>query len=194
MPRNSDVEKSEKRSSRNEQESKKNIKDDHKRRNETIVSEDKIKNNVTTLATSSNTISYRGKEKLENYLAGYENKIADIQNHVSESCESEMKAFEEAREKLENKLKEVMKSSKMQKMEDEANEAANDVSLHMRRMQREIESMQDKIQEDNFLSNKEKQTQQFELSTMAINEIKRLHSKYPSAMKAQMMSQMLSLR
>ena len=190
MPRNTDVEKSERRSSRSEKEFKK---DDHKRRNETVISEEKMNNNVTTLDTSSSTINYRGKDKLENYLFGYENKISDIQNHISDKCESEMKAFEEAKEKLEKKLKQVMNSPNMHKMEDEANKAANDVSLHMRHMQREIDSMQDKIQNDKSMPDDEKQNQQRQLSSMAMDEIKRLHKKYPSGMKAQMMSQMLLL-
>ena len=192
MQRNSDVEKSQKRSSRSEKELKEKNKDNH-RRNETIVIEEKMKNNATMLATSS-TIHYKGKEKLENYLAGYENKISNIQTHVSESCDSEIKAFEEARDKLEKKLKVVMSSKKMQKMEDQANEAGNDVSSYMKHMQQEIESMRDKIQDDHSLSNEEKQNQGQQLRFMAIDEIKRLNDKYPSAMKAQMMAQMLLLR
>lgn len=195
MPR--DIENSEKRSSRREKESehhKNDRKKYDKKQDVNISSKIENQNDVTTLATTTNTIEYRGKDKLENYLAGYENKISDIQNLVSKNCESEMKAFEEAREKLEKKLKQVMNSPKMQKMEDEVNEAANDVSLQMRHMQREIEAMQDKIQEDTRLSKEERQAQQFQLSSMAIDEIKRLHEKYPSAMKAQMMSQMLLIR
>lgn len=137
---------------------------------------------------SYDSIKFRGAQSLEQNMKDFNEKLEAGNAYVEEQCQSEIEELKAAQEKFEKKLKKVMKSEKMQKLEGEMEDANARASSSMRSVQREFQRMHDEI-EDSNLSISEKQTKLKALHGAALQQYNEVANKYPAALKAQMLSQ-----
>lgn len=138
----------------------------------------------------STQLKYRGKEELEENLSKCEKNIKSMQDYVREECTKEIEAFQEAQAKLESKMSKVLKSEKMTKMEDEINDVSFRVSKSLNNVQRQIANMHDDVDHAKGMSREETERQHREIDRFASEELHRLSDAYPSAIRAQILSQL----
>ena len=100
-------------------------------------------------------------------------------DNLLNACEEEIKALEEAQHKLQQKLKHVMNSDTMLRLEDELHDSSHNVDVNMRSIAKEVRKLQQEF---------EKHPETYETNMMALNravanEYTSLADKYPAAMK-----------
>ncbi len=138
--------------------------------------------------TSLDTVKFRGKNKLEEDFKVYNDKIEESNEFIENACKDEIDNLKKAQAKFETKLKSVMKSEHMIALEEEVEESSDKVFKSMRNMQRELTKMHQDIEDNDTLNEKKKNEQYLALNRAAAQEFARLSDKYPSAMKAQLLS------
>lgn len=113
---------------------------------------------------------------------------------VSRQCKHEIEALEEAQKKLDDKLRTVMQSNDMKRYEEAIKKANRKAQQSMRRAQEELTTLHYSIEDDDKLSEDEKIRRLTALSDAAMNEYTEMAKEFPSAMRAQMLAQMSSVR
>ena len=117
-----------------------------------------------------------------------------MNSYIENACKDELDAMQKAQIALEKKLQDIMKDKKVRQMEDALQSQSDDVSIQMRKMQRELTRMENEIEDDITLSDKDRQTKMHSLHKAAISQYKKISEKYPAAMKAQLLSNLRLLK
>ena len=120
--------------------------------------------------------------------------LEESQEYVTKQCERELTEFKRAQTKLDERLRSVMDSEQMQGYE-KAIEKANAKATHsMRKVQREFTQMQYNIEDNDSIEANEKERQLHVLSDAVMHEYSEMTREFPSAMRAQMLSQLSGVK
>ena len=117
-----------------------------------------------------------------------------MNSYIENACKDELDAMQKAQIALEKKLEDIMKDKKIRQMEDALQSQSDDVSIQMRKMQRELTRMENEIEDDITLSDKDRQNKMHSLHKAAVSQYKQISEKYPAAMKAQLLSNLRLLK
>lgn len=150
--------------------------------------EDKI-----NLQTQSDMIVFRGTQNMEDTIKRYDESITQMNSYIENACKDELDAMQKAQIALEKKLQNIIKDKKVRQMEDMLQSQSDDVSKQMRKMQRELMKMENEIEDDITLSEKDRQKKMHNLHKAAVSQYKRFSEKYPAAIKAQIISNLRHL-
>ena len=133
---------------------------------------------------------FRGVEDLESNMEYYNRKLQESEELLKNACKEEIRELEQAQQKLQKKLNDVLKSDEMAKLEQKIDDSGQKVNSSMRKMYREIDKMHEEFEKD---------PDTYDKNMMALNravakEYTNLANKYPAAMKAQMLSSITGVR
>ena len=151
------------------------------------------KNRVRTTAiveSKGDEVIFRGTDTLDDTIRRYDESITKMNDYIQSACQSELDAMKLAQTNLERKMKEVMGHKKLKTMEENAQIQGDEMNTQMRRMQRELQRMEDDIYDDRGLSERDRQQKMHSLHKAAISQYKDFSERYPSAMRAQLLSNM----
>ena len=139
-------------------------------------------------------IKFRGTTGLRQDMREYNQALEESEEYVTKQCEGELAEFKRAQKKLDEKLRSVMDSEQMQGYE-KAIEKANAKATHsMKKVQREFTQMQYDIEDNDSIEANEKDRRLRMLSDAAMHEYSEMTKEFPSAMRAQMLSQLSGVR
>ena len=143
---------------------------------------------------SHQSVKFRSTTGLREDMREYNKVLEESQEYVTKQCDAELAEFKRAQRKLDEKLRSVMDSRQMQSYE-KAIEKANEKATHsMRKVQREFTQMQYDIEDNDSIEAIEKDRRLRMLSDAAMHEYSEMTKDFPSAMRAQMLSQMSGVR
>ena len=133
-------------------------------------------------------VVFRGQETLEDTIKRYDEHINKMNEYVQTECKDQIAAMKKAQADLENKIKAVMTQDDMKRLEENAQREGDKMNTQMRRMQRELQRMEDDIYEDTSMDAHTREVKLNTLHKAAVSQYGRLSEKYPAAMRAQLLS------
>lgn len=127
--------------------------------------------------------------KVDKTWETYDAALKEGEAYIQSSCKNEIENLKEAEEKLQKKLNNVLKSDNMIEIEEKIDKAAYEASASMKKVQRELQSMHDAIDDDLSLDTSKRKQKHMELNKSTIDEYHKLTEKYPAAARAHLLSQ-----
>lgn len=139
-------------------------------------------------------IPFSTPQSLDDILKSYDAKLQKSDQLLKDACAKEMKELERAQSNFQKALQRAMDSEEMAELEDSIDREQARLDKTMRGMQRELHRMEDKIDTDVTLDDAERRRRHDALHRAASDELRRVSSKYPAVMRAQMLSQVRLIR
>ncbi len=139
-------------------------------------------------------VVFRGQETLEDTMRRYDQSVTKMNDYVQLQCKEQIDAMKKAQIDLETKMKDVMSHKEMKVMEEDTHKNSDIMNMEMRRMQRELQRMEDDILENTTLDSETRELKLHTLHKAAISQYGHLSNKYPAAARAYMLSNIRMLQ